>query len=474
MGDKKEQEEVEFSSEANNGLTQAEKAHGEETKPVGKVQPIQGFSKLTKEQKIDHIIRIYFKGDQKEKLLLKSFWNDDPEVQKIFDEFSENTLSNFVFPFGIAPNVLINNQLYSVPMVIEESSVVAAASKAAKFWMERGGFRAEVLSTKKIGQVHLSWLGDKEELFSLFDDVKKDLFSAITDLNSNMKKRGGGLIDINLLDKTELDEGYYQIWAEFETCDAMGANFINSVLEELGRTFKSFAFEKLNATEETFQIIMAILSNYTPDSVVKVWVECPIEDLADKSLGMEPQRFAEKFKKSVRIAEVDTYRATTHNKGIMNGIDSVILATGNDFRAVEACLHTHAARNGRYSSLTGCKIENGIFRFEAELPMSLGTVGGLTALHPLAKMSLKILGKPSASELMMVAGVIGLAQNFAALRSLVTTGIQKGHMKMHLMNILNHLKATDEEAKEVKKVFAEKVISFRDVSEFIKKLRDYQ
>jgi hydroxymethylglutaryl-CoA reductase len=281
---------------------------------------------------------------------------------------------------------------------------------------------------------------------------------------------------MTLVDMTDKEEGYYQIKAAFETCDAMGANFINSVLEAIGSYLKENipAYEQFSDEERDVQVVMCILSNYTPNCLVKAWVECGIEELYEPSNEMSAQEFVEKFTRAVRIAEIDVHRATTHNKGIFNGIDGVILATGNDFRAVEACGHTHAARSGQYRSLTSCSVYDGKFRFEIEIPMALGTVGGLTALHPLAKMSLDMLENPSAKELMMITASVGLAQNFAALRSLVTSGIQKGHMKMHLMNILNQLEATEAEKAMVQKEFEHKVVSFKAVRDLLESVRGLQ
>ncbi len=439
--------------------------------------PISGFSRLSKQEKINYILETYLNSDsrtssEEANYLLQSFWHEDKKLQTTLDEFSENTLSNFAFPFGVAPNVLINNHLYCVPMVIEESSVVAAASKAAKFWLTRGGFKAEVVGVTKSGQVHLNWSGDKKVFTDLFDASLDEIRTALVPLEENMKKRGGGIKAIKLLDKTEVKEGYFQLWADFETCDAMGANFINTVLEALGKEWEAIVSRELPEQAEKLQIVMAILSNFTPECLVRAWVDCPIKDLAEK--GIDPEVFARKFRDSVEIATIDVYRATTHNKGIMNGIDSVVLATGNDFRAIEACAHAYAARDGQYRSLTKCEVKDGHFTFEIEIPLSLGTVGGLTSLHPMAKLSLDILNRPSAQELMKITAVIGLAQNFGALRSLTTTGIQKGHMKMHLMNILNHLDASEEEREKARVKFSEEVISFRGVSDFISQLRQYQ
>jgi hydroxymethylglutaryl-CoA reductase len=186
---------------------------------------------------------------------------------------------------------------------------------------------------------------------------------------------------------------------------------------------------------------------------------------------IDPNEYAQKFKTAVDIANVEPHRAVTHNKGIMNGIDAVVLATGNDFRAIEACAHAYAAKDGKYKSLTHCEVENGVFRFWIEIPLALGTVGGLTALHPMSKLSLELLQNPSAQELMKIIAVAGLAQNFAALRALTTTGIQKGHMKMHLMNILNQLGATKEEKEKTVLHFENVAVTHNAVHEFYKTLK---
>lgn len=433
---------------------------------------VPGFSKLTKEEKLNFICRKFHKKPKEAIQLLKSFWHEDQEIQKNLEEFSENTISNFPVPFGIVPNVLINGKNYFVPMAIEESSVVAAASKAAKYWFNRGGFQAEVIDTLKVGQVHFKWSGNKEFLFKSFNEYKDSMIEELSPLLNSMEKRGGGLKSLELIDKTYAEENYYQLKVSFDTCDAMGANFINTVLENLALQLKNILIEFKE--EGDIEIIMAILSNYTPECLVRVKVSCSVEDLAEKKLDMPAEEFAEKFATAVRIAYVDPYRATTHNKGIFNGIDAVVIATGNDFRAIEACGHSHAARDGQYRSLTTCKVENGVFEFAIEIPLALGTVGGLTTLHPLANLSLDLLGRPSAKELMKIVAAVGLAQNFGAVRSLVTTGIQKGHMKMHLMNILKNLGATKEETEEAKIYFKDNIVSYSEVKNFLNDVRDYQ
>jgi hydroxymethylglutaryl-CoA reductase len=440
---------------------------------------VAGFSKLSKEEKINWIANEYFANPSEAIATIKQYWNNDSKLQQLHDEFIENTITNFYLPMGIAPNFLINGKYYSVPMVIEESSVVAAAAKSAKYWSTRGGFKATVLNTEKIGQVHFIFKGESEKLQAFFNSVKSNLVASTESITKNMQKRGGGILSLELRDKTTELENYYQLHVTFETKDSMGANFINSCLEQLAKSLKEEAqnYTFFTETEKEITIVMSILSNYVPNCIVRAEVSCAVEDLAENLPAAKqgkfnnPQEFAEKFVQAVRIAEIEPYRAVTHNKGIMNGVDSVVLATGNDFRAVEAGMHAYASRNGKYSSLSHAKVENGIFTFWMEIPLALGTVGGLTSLHPLVKMALEILGKPSAKELMQVVAVTGLAQNFAALRSLTTTGIQEGHMKMHLNNILNQFQATSEERQEIVKHFENNAISHASVVELLENLR---
>ena len=401
---------------------------------------------------------------------MQSYWYPNEEQQKLFDEFSENTVTNFHLPYGIVPNILINGVWYCIPMVTEESSVIAACARAGKFWASRGGIKSEVINTQKIGQVHMIWKGTGQALREHFEQVRQKILSDIEPFLTNMKKRGGGMEQLQLIDKTDVEPGYYQLKAIFQTCNAMGANFINSILEFMGKRFR----QSLVDVGKDIDIVMAILSNYTPNCLVRSSVSCAIKDLWHSSCSKKGEILAHKFSRAVRIAQADVHRAVTHNKGIMNGIDAVILATGNDFRAVEACAHAYASRTGTYLPLTDCHIKKDQFCFVLELPLALGTVGGLTDLHPLAKMSLNILRHPSATDLMKVTGAVGLLQNFAALASLTTNGIQKGHMKMHLMNILSRLKATEYERQQCKKHFQSEVISFQAVQQFIINLRNYQ
>lgn len=432
---------------------------------------VSGFSKKSKTEKIEWLAANYLQKSPDSIHILEKYWNEDANLQQLHDDFVENTLSNYYLPFGLAPNFLINGEIYALPMVTEESSVVAAASNAAKFWMDRGGFKAEVISTTKNGQIHFNFYGGEKDIEEFFEVVSPKLRSSIQSLEKNMQSRGGGLLELSLVDKSHILEGYFYIHATFETLDAMGANFINSCLEQMAQTFEKEAkgFEAFQNTDVFPEVVMSILSNYVPECLVRAEVSCKVEDLTTKH--HDGKQFAEKFIRAIEIAKTETRRAVTHNKGIMNGVDAVVLATGNDFRAVEAGVHAYAARNSYYGSLTHAKIEDDIFTFWIELPLAIGTIGGLTSLHPLTKLAFEILQKPDAKQLMQIMAVAGLAQNFAAIRSLVTTGIQKGHMKMHLMNMLNQLKATKEEKEKAMVYFITNTVSHSAVVEFLEKVR---
>ncbi|MDG2279916.1 MAG: hydroxymethylglutaryl-CoA reductase, partial [Flavicella sp.] len=329
------------------------------------VRRITGFSKFSKEEKIDWLVKAFFNKQSITKETLIKYWNTDEKLQRLHDDFIENTISNFYLPYGVAPNFIIDGIDYTIPMVIEESSVVAAASLIGKFWSTRGGFKTEILGTTKIGQVHFIYEGDAVEIEAYFKDVKKDLLASTESITANMRKRGGGILDIELRSKTEELDHYYQLHVTFETKDSMGANFINSCLEEIASRFE----------KEGIQIVMSILSNYVPECLVRAEVSCKVEELIQGTSEIDPNEYARKFKTAIDIANVEPHRAVTHNKGIMNGIDAVVLATGNDFRAIESCAHAYAAKDGRYKSLTQCEVKDGVFRFWIEIPLALGTVG---------------------------------------------------------------------------------------------------
>jgi hydroxymethylglutaryl-CoA reductase len=429
---------------------------------------INGFSKLTKADRRKWL-KEQFLSDGTD---LERF-DTDEALQSVLDNFSENTVANFPMPFGVAPNFVVNGKTYAVPMVIEESSVVAAASAAAKYWMPRGGFHAEVVAAEKLGQLHFRWSGQPERRAALLSNLCTRVRAQTAELTDRMESRGGGVRGLTWKHLPEVAPDYYQLLVRFGTADSMGANFINTVLEAYGDELSRWAANcpELSADERDLEVIMAILSNHTPNCLVRAWVSCPIEEMNINGSTIDAADFARRFKLAVDIARQDPYRAVTHNKGIMNGVDAVVLATGNDFRAIEASTHAFAAQDGQYRGLSRCEVSNGNFHFEVSLPLAVGTVGGLTKLHPLAKISLEMLGNPSAHELMSVMAAAGLAQNFAALRSLVTTGIQKGHMKMHLQNILSSFDATPRERRKTEDHFKGETVSHHGVREFVESLR---
>ena len=432
---------------------------------------VEGFSKFSKEEKINWIEKNYFENTPNP--ILKKYWNNDISLQKIHDEFTENTISNFYLPLGVAPNFLIDKKDYTIPMVNEESSVIAAACKAAKFWRTKGGFKTSIKSFKKTGQVHFIYSGNKTDLMDFFNINKSKFFEDCNSITSNMVKRGGGIIDIELLDKTNDIENYFQLNAIFDTVDSMGANFINSCLEQFASTLKNEAIKSTQLKTETYPIdvIMSILSNYVPECLVRAEVSCNVNSLSIQN-GLSGKEYADKFIQAIEIAKTQTTRAVTHNKGIMNGIDSVVIATGNDFRAVEAGVHAYAAKDGNYKSLTDASLIEDVFKFWIEIPLALGTVGGITNLHPLVKWSLNLLGNPDAKDLMKIVAVAGLAQNFGAINSLITTGIQKGHMKMHLINILNSLDANENEKNKLLDIFKTNIVSYSSVKKELENLRN--
>jgi hydroxymethylglutaryl-CoA reductase len=431
-----------------------------------------GFSKLSRDEKINLIAG---ELDNPSDLIEKAYQHSHPdkEIQNRYEELSENTLTNFYLPFGIAPNFLINNKIVHVPMVTEESSVVAAASSAAKFWFDRGGFHSKVISTIKKGQVHFQWYGEPKKLLEFFKDKIASIHKRLEPLTHKMASRNGGISNISVLHKPEILDGYYQLDVSFETADAMGANFINTCLEKLSQIWVESIKSNLEFSEKEreCEIIMSILSNYNPECIVSCRLQTNVDSLEGVFNGMKGSIFAEKFVKAFRIAEMDVSRAVTHNKGILNGVDALIIATGNDFRAVEAGAHAYAARVGQYRSLSTAKIEDDELIINLTLPLSVGTVGGLTKLHPVAEKALEILKKPTVNELMEIAAALGLASNFSAVKALITTGIQKGHMKMHLSNILESFKASEDEKKKAKVWFADKEISYSLVSHYLSLMR---
>lgn len=430
---------------------------------------INGFSRLSKAAQREWVAEQYGADSGQLIMRLAGFDHPDKRTQNGLDNFAENTIANFVMPLGIAPNFVIDGKTYAVPMAIEESSVVAAASAAAKYWGTRGGFKTTILGTTKVGQLFFEWDGKEALLREVLPQLSLKLLECSKPHTVNMDERGGGVKGITLHSFPELPNTF-ELRGTFDTRDSMGANFINTILEcwgsSLPRVLKTcLEFNAKSAVEQLAppRVLMGILSNYTPECVVRAEVCCHVDDMGQGAGGFTSWELSERFHQAVQLARVSPYRATTHNKGIFNGIDAVVIATGNDFRAVEACGHAYASRDGQYRSLSQSSIVDGQFKFWLDIPLALGTVGGLTKAHPLAAASLEVLGNPGAEELMRIVAATGLAQNFAAVRSLVTTGIQAGHMRMHLQNILTQLGAEDAKRPEAEAYFADKTVSVAGV-----------
>ena len=432
--------------------------------PLGWIEG--GFSRLNRQQRITALQNWFGTEIGKE---LDLYLHSNPSIQKIFSELSENYLTNYFLPLGVIPNVVVNNKLYMVPVVTEESSVIAAASRAAKFWAGHGGFKTELLGTTKKGQVHFLWTGESLFLYAIFSDLKTALLEQTKPITAAMQSRGGGITSIELVDQSNDIPDYYFLDVSFETADSMGANFINSCLEQMSVALSQF-LEPFMAEGE-LEVIMSILSNYTPESAVRCSVECSVDELKLLSGSYSPSDFARRFQLAVQIANCNISRAVTHNKGIFNGVDAVLLATGNDWRAAEAAGHSYAAKDGRYKSLSEVEIKDGIFTYSMTIPLAIGVVGGLTNLHPLARFCLKLLGEPSSGELMQITAAVGMANNLSAISSLVTSGIQRGHMKMHLSNILNQLNASEQENQKVVDYFQNRTVSYSGVENYLKELR---
>jgi hydroxymethylglutaryl-CoA reductase len=338
------------------------------------------------------------------------------------DHMIENAVGTFPLPLGIATNFQINGRDVLVPMVIEEPSVVAAVSNAARLFRSGGGFTTTSDEPIMIGQIQVLDLNDLDAAASAVMSQKARLLALAHEVGGSILRRGGGARDIVVRPLPNTTVGPMLIvHLLFDARDAMGANAINTTVEHLAPAIEEITGGRVN---------LRILSNLSDERKASAEGMIPAASLATDTL--DGPSVVRAIVEAGAFAEADPYRATTHNKGIMNGIDAVIMATGNDWRAVEAGAHAYAARSGRYTSLTGWWAdEDGNLRGRLELPMAVGIVGGATRVHPSAQVALKILGVTSARELAEIIAAVGLAQNLAAIRALATDGIQHGHMRMH-------------------------------------------
>ncbi|MAS33340.1 MAG: hydroxymethylglutaryl-CoA reductase, degradative [Anaerolineaceae bacterium] len=338
------------------------------------------------------------------------------------DHMIENVVGTFSLPLGIATNFLINQRDYLIPMVIEEPSVVAAVSNAARLFRAGGGFVTSSDDPIMIGQIQVLDVADLNAASRAVLNDKARLLHIADEVGGSIVKRGGGARDIEVRPFPQTAIGPMLVVHLLYDCrDAMGANAINTAAEHLAPHIEALTGGRVN---------LRILSNLTDRRKARAEGVIPAAELATKTLSGEA--VVQSIVEAGVFAEIDPYRATTHNKGIMNGVDPVIIATGNDWRAIEAGAHAYAARNGAYTSLTHWSQDaDGNLRGNIELPLSVGIVGGATRVHPTAQVALKILGIESAQQLAEVIAAVGLAQNLAAMRALATEGIQRGHMSLH-------------------------------------------
>jgi len=369
------------------------------------------------------------------------------------DKFVENVIGTYGLPYGVALNVRVNGRDFVVPMVVEEPSVVAAASNAARMVREGGGFVAEADAPLMTAQIQLTHVRDRREAAARILASKDALLALADTAIPGLVERGGGARDLEVRDLGDARDAMIAVHVHVDCRDAMGANLVNGLAERIAPNLAELAAGRVG---------LRILTNLCDKRCVRVSCRVPASALvSDEHTGDE---VIDGIVNASRFAELDPYRAATHNKGIMNGVDAVVIATGNDWRAVEAGAHAFASRGGRYAPLATWRREDG--RDEPtlvgaiELPMALGTVGGTLRVHPAARLSLRLLGNPNARELAMVAASVGLASNLAAVRALATCGIQRGHMALHARSVALAAGALAEEVERV----ATMIVEARDIT----------
>ena len=416
---------------------------------------LPGFAKLSPTERIEALL--------KEGLLT---W-DEAQILKeqkglplsIADQLTENVLSTFDLPFSLAPYFLINGRDYVLPMVTEEPSVVAAASFAAKLIQRSGGFTTQVHQRQMIGEIALSDVKDVEMATKRILEDKETLLQLANEAYPSIVKRGGGARDLWVENKGD----FLIVYLAVDPKEAMGANMLNTMLEAL-----TDRIQELSGG----QALMAILSNLATRSLVSA--RCAIDFKALSRNPEEAIEIAHRMELASQLAQVDPYRAATHNKGIFNGIDALVLATGNDWRAIEAGAHAYAAQSGPYKGLSHWKSqpEEKKLYGEITLPMPVATKGGSIGLNPTVQVSHRLLGEPTAIELAGIIASLGLAQNFAALKALVTTGIQAGHMKLQARSLALLAGAKEEEVPQlVNQLLENKPFNLEKAQTFLQELR---
>ena len=392
----------------------------------------------------------------------ESLEQDEQISVTVADQLSENVVGTFSLPYSLVPEVLVNGQEYTVPYVTEEPSVVAAASYASKIIKRAGGFTAQVHERRMIGQVALYQVVNPEQAQEKITSKKAELLELANQAYPSIVKRGGGARDLHI-EQIKGEADFLVVYLHVDTQEAMGANMLNTMLEALKPVLEELS---------QGQSLMGILSNYATDSLVTASCRIAFRYLSrQKDQGRE---IAEKIALASQFAQADPYRATTHNKGIFNGIDAILIATGNDWRAIEAGAHTFASRDGYYQGLSSWRLdlETEELVGEMTLPMPVATKGGSIGLNPRVALSHELLGNPSAKELAQIIVSIGLAQNFAALKALVSTGIQQGHMKLQAKSLALLAGASESEvAPLVERLIADKTFNLETAQRYLENLR---
>ncbi len=419
-----------------------------------------GFSKLSRKERLGRLKEMGALNSEDVAYLLSG----EPLPLELAEHFIENVIGYFQIPMGVAANFVIDGRSVAVPMAVEETSIVAAASKTAKWLREFGSIETEIIGRNIIGQIQIARVRNFANLQEWLEKEKNRLVDlSNVDVASGLKARGGGVTDITLRSVDRGDGGAMAVLHVYaDPVDAMGANIMNQVCEYLKHPIE----------KETGEVVtMCILSNLVDSRLTRAKVTVRnINSGDDKTLG---ERIAE----ASLFAQRDPYRAATNNKGVLNGIDPILIATGNDWRAVEAGIHSYAARNGRYESITRWGMVGSDLVGEFEAPVIVGVVGGVTKLHPMARIALKILGVKSAEELSRICAAVGLVQNLGALRALTTVGIIEGHMKLHIRNLTLGAGATEREMPYVQRRLEEilsltKRISLSHAIDVLRELRD--
>ena len=417
-----------------------------------------GFSKKSYHERLELLKAQALLSPEKQ----TSLEQDEQVSLAVADQLSENVVGTFSLPYSIIPELLVNGQDYTVPYVTEEPSVVAAASYASKIIKRAGGFTAQVHERQMIGQVALYQVADPEQAQEKIASKKAELLELANQAYPSIVKRGGGARDLRV-EQIKGETDFLVVYLHIDTQEAMGANMLNTMLEALKPVLEELS---------QGQSLMGILSNYATDSLVTASCRIAFRYLSRQK--DEAREIAEKIALASQFAQADPYRATTHNKGIFNGIDAILIATGNDWRAIEAGAHAFASRDGRYQGLSQWTLdmEKEELVGEMTLPMPVATKGGSIGLNPRVALSHELLGNPSAKELAQIIVSIGLAQNFAALKALVSTGIQQGHMKLQAKSLALLAGASESEvAPLVERLISEKTFNLETAQRYLENLR---